>query len=383
MEHPDNETKNSAFQTLIIRSKRRKNMNSMWMKDWMKAKKHLCDWWEHKGVVLRIDGLKAQIPYEKIDAKEGPGSYEQLYTDSHYVANDNHKRLAQTMFLADTIPIAVADIGTVSLSSYLGSKPEFKEDTIWYSPCITDPDNHPELTFDIENKWWGRTKKSIEEIKRVSEGKYLIGCPALTPGLDCLAMLRDTQKLMMDLIERPEWVKLKLSEINKAYFKAAEIIYQLISLEDGSSAFAYFALWGPGKTSQVQCDVAAMISPAMFSEFVVPILKEQCSWLDNAMFHLDGTQCLCHLDQLLSIKELKAIEWTPQAGIENGGGPRWYNLYRRILDAGKSLQAVCVKPEEVLPLLDAIGNNGVYIMTDISDEKVAYNLINEVDKKWR
>ena len=38
-------------------------------------------------------------------------------------------------------------------------------------------------------------------------------------------------------------------------------------------------------------------------------------------------------------------------------------MYRRILDAGKSVQAVGVKPEEVVPLLDAVGGEGMYVMT--------------------
>ncbi len=72
---------------------------------------------------------------------------------------------------------------------------------------------------------------------------------------------------------------------------------------------------------------------------------------------------MCHLDSLLNIAALDAIEWTPQAGIETGGDPRWYDLYRRILEAGKSVQVVGATTAEIRPLLDAIGSKGVYIMT--------------------
>jgi hypothetical protein len=88
------------------------------------------------------------------------------------------------------------------------------------------------------------------------------------------------------------------------------------------------------------------------------------------MFHLDGTQAVIHLDSLLAIDALDAIEWTPQAGIESGGHPRWFPLYKKILNAGKSVQAVDVHKDQVLPLLDAIGGKGVYIFTccDSSEE---------------
>jgi hypothetical protein len=197
---------------------------------------------------------------------------------------------------------------------------------------------------------------------RRAEGKYLVGCPDLVENVDILAALRDPQVLMMDMIERPEWVEAKVAEINQVWFDAYQRIYDIIKLDDGSAAFDAFRLWGPGKTAKLQCDAAAMFSPDMFRRFVSPALSAQCEWLDYSMFHLDGTQAMCHLDALLEIAALDAIEWTPQAGIESGGHPRWFEMYRRILDAGKSLQALHVQKDELVPLLETTGGDGVYLM---------------------
>jgi len=79
------------------------------------------------------------------------------------------------------------------------------------------------------------------------------------------------------------------------------------------------------------------------------------------MFHLDGHQCIPHLDLLLDIEPLDAVEWTPDPQVPGGGDPAWYPLYRKILAAGKSVQAIGVKPEEVEPLLDSVGGKGMYI----------------------
>jgi hypothetical protein len=100
----------------------------------------------------------------------------------------------------------------------------------------------------------------------------------------------------------------------------------------------------------------------MFRDFVNPALTEQCAWLDYAMYHLDGTQCICHLDHLLAIEPLRGIEWTPQAGIESGAHARWFPLYKRILDAGKSVQIMGEGVDSIEPILKAIGSKGVYIM---------------------
>ena len=119
--------------------------------------------------------------------------------------------------------------------------------------------------------------------------------PAFGSNLDVLAGLRRTQNLLYDLFDRPDWLQRKLEEINQAFFTAFADYYQHIQMSDGSSAYAYFSLWGPGKISQVQCDFAAMISPSMFAEFVVAPLRRQCQWLDHSLFHLDGPSCICYV----------------------------------------------------------------------------------------
>ena len=81
-----------------------------------------------------------------------------------------------------------------------------------------------------------------------------------------------------------------------------------------------------------------------------------------------------------AIDALDAIEWTPQAGIENGGDPRWFDMDKKILDAGKSLQVVDLSPDQVVPVLDAIGGKGVYFLTGFSSAKQAEELMDAVEQ---
>jgi hypothetical protein len=282
--------------------------------------------------------------------------------------------VAHTLFYLDTLPLAETDIGPGSLGLMLGAEAGFSEATVWYDPCIDDPDHWPPLRFDTGQKWWQIHEAVIRAQVAAARGNYFVGCPDLIENFDTLAALRGTESLLFDTIERPDWVIARIDEINAAYFEAYQRIYDMIKDPEGGATFGAFRLWGPGKTAKVQCDAAAMLSPQMFRQFVVPSLAAQCAWLDYAMFHLDGTQCIRHLDALLEIEELDAIEWTPQAGRPGGGSPEWYDLYRRILGAGKSLQAVSVTRTEVAPLLDAIGPKGVYILCDVGSEAEAEEL---------
>jgi hypothetical protein len=88
---------------------------------------------------------------------------------------------------------------------------------------------------------------------------------------------------------------------------------------------------------------------------------------------------MVHTDELLSIEPLDAIEWTPGAGQPGGGDPCWYDFYRRVKAGGKAVQAIGVRYDEVIPLLDAVGPEGMYIMTGAANEDDAMALVEKVE----
>lgn len=340
----------------------------MWKSNWHETRRHFVDWWNRQGLVITINGvsLPGDCRHDQGAKPADAASLFDAYTIADQRALRNHFTLSRQAYPGDTLPISITDIGPGSLALFCGSEPRFTHETVWFDPCMhacPEPEHLPPIRFDESNNWWKITESILQSCAELAQGKYLVGCPDLVENLDILAALRGTQNVMMDLLDRPQWVEQKIYELNQVWFEAYQRIYDIIALADGSSAFCAFHLWGPGKTAKVQCDAAAMLSPALFDTAVLPALTEQCEWLDWSMFHLDGTQAVVHLDSLLSIDALDAIEWTPQAGIEGGGHPRWYPLYKKILNAGKSIQAVDVNKDEVLPLLDAIGGKGVYIAT--------------------
>jgi len=69
----------------------------------------------------------------------------------------------------------------------------------------------------------------------------------------------------------------------------------------------------------------------------------------------------------LEVEELDAVEFTPGPQIPGGGDPRLYPMYRKIKEAGKSVQAVWMKAKDVEPLLDAVGPAGMYLEVDVAD----------------
>jgi hypothetical protein len=372
------------------------NWDHFWKENWEQTRERYTAWWSGDGMVLHVlaprdTGLPArddtQSPFYYLmagldihDHYRNPEGMAAAWVDPQRRARRAEQNLQGIYFGGDAVPFFDTHIGPGSLATFIGSNPKFAEETIWYEPVITDPANHPPLRFDPENTWYLKQKALLEEGMRVSQGRFLVGMPDLIENLDTLASLRDTQMLMMDMLERPAFVKQRIAEINQVYFEVFQSYFDIIRDPWGGNIFSAFAVWGPGKTAKVQCDAAAMISPQMFAEFVAPGLTEQCAWLDYSIYHLDGTQAIPVLDTLLQIEPLNAIEWTPQISLPQGGDPMWYDLYRRIRRAGKSVQAIGVKPHEVIPLLDAVGSSGMFVMVTAESESQARALVEAVER---
>jgi hypothetical protein len=360
----------------------------LWKENWAETREHFCRWWARDGLVVVPSvppGVAPPHPArDPLAADPGlPRDAEARHADPAFVSASSHHWLATCTLALDALPIARVDVGPGSLALYLGSEPEFSHDTVWFHALQDQSVLERPLCLDRANRWWLRQLALIDAARERSAGRYPIGFPDLIENLDVLASLRDAQTLMVDLIERPAWVQAKIAELNLVYREVYDALRERLALPDGSCCFSAFHLWGPGRTAKVQCDAAAMISPAMFDEFVRPALAEQCDWLDHAMFHLDGTQAIPHLPTLLGIPGLDAIEYTPQAGVEDGGHKRWWPLYRTILAAGKSVQIVAVKAAEVAPLLDAIGTRGVYLhVSGITDAATLRTLETEVRRRY-
>jgi hypothetical protein len=342
-----------------------------WKPDWEQCRQAHIDWWNHKGLALSITALRKE-PWEKFPpAPERSPDPDIWWRDPIGWVDGAIRGLAGTYWGGAAFPDLNTNIGGPgSLGLFLGSIGHPAPTTMWYEPIITDPDNHPPLRFSTRYKDWDIHMAMLREAVRLNRGRYTIGFPDLIENVDVLAQLRDPQLLLMDMIERPDWVKARVEEINTAFFDCYDRMWKIIKDPWGGSAWSAFQLWGPGRVAKVQCDFCCMISQEMFGEFVVPSLTEQCARLDYSMYHLDGTTAVHHLDALLAIEPLDAIEWTPQSSLPGGGSPQWYDIYRRIKKAGKSVQAIGVKIDEIEPLLDAVGPEGMYIMSwhDNEDE---------------
>lgn len=273
--------------------------------------------------------------------------------------------VAHSSLKADILPVANTQLGPGSLAAILGGVFEGGEDTIWIHP---NPDFTDEIVFNPEHPNWILHKELLKACKAKANGHYFVGMPDLMEGLDVLAALKGTDRVLLDTVMQPEILEQQMQQINDIYFKVFDELYDIIR-EGDEMAFCYFSSWAPGKMSKLQSDISTMISQDDYRRFVQPFIREQCQKIDYTLYHLDGVGAMHHLPALLEIEELNAIQWTPGVGEPQGGSPKWYDLYKKILAGGKSVMACWVTLDELKPLLDHIGVDGIHLEMDFHNEK--------------
>jgi 5-methyltetrahydrofolate--homocysteine methyltransferase len=277
-------------------------------------------------------------------------------------------------------PYLTPSLGPGSLNLFLGSEPGFSDSTVWYKPCFSDPAT-VDLALKPDNPYWQWTLAATREYVAKADGKFLVGLPDIIEGLDILAGLFGTEELLMFLVDCPDEVHRLLDQLDALYWQAFDPLYELVKDERGGNAFIAFQIWGPGRTLKTQCDFAAMISPAMFAEFVCPYMERQCRRADFSLYHLDGPDCICHLDVLLSeVPSLDALQWVPGAGNPHPAcaDPAWWDvIWRPVYEAGKRAHVLGNPPELVKPFVKEFGWTGTYMGTGCESETAARRLIDE------
>jgi len=253
---------------------------------------------------------------------------------------------------------------------------------VWYQPVFDDP-RTASLRLDPGNPYWTWTLAALDRIRTAGAGRFLAGIPDLIEGLDVLSELLGTETLLTALVDCPEEIHRLLGELDRLYWEAFNPLYERVRDDRDGNAFIAFQIWGPGRTLKSQCDFSAMISPDMFAEFVCPSLERQCAQADFSVYHLDGVKALPHLEHLLRVKSLTAIQWTPGYPNPSSADPMWWKpVWEKVLGAGKAALALGNRPHQVEPFLKEFGWTGTFLGVHPKTEADARRLLREAPH-WR
>jgi hypothetical protein len=252
-------------------------------------------------------------------------------------------------YFGDGLPFVRVDLGPVIMSSFLGADREIRNGKAWtHSPDIADMQEVIDsINYNENNIWLKRLQQLTELTVRLGKGKFVYMPPNLGTGGDVLADCRGNSELCMDLMDNKEKTMEALDLMYPIWKRLYEFIYDSC-IDNGVGLIQNLALWSNQPYVVPACDFSCMIGEKEYQDVFLPDIERRAKAVGRAIYHLDGTGATRHIDAILEIPEIRAIQFVS----EKHTMLPWIDMFKKIQQSGRSLMITLMPCE-----LDAIREN--------------------------
>jgi len=283
------------------------------------------------------------------------------WLDVEFAVRTRIARVTAQNFVGDRLPVIYPNVGPELTGTIFGCQLEFSETTSWAIPTIHElNDWHAflEKPFDFDNVYWKTIDRATDLLIERNEGRYVPGIADLHGNMDILASLREPENLCLDCVDDPELIGRVALRAAAGYVECFSRLYDKVAAA-GFGSSTWTPIYHPGPAYVPSCDFWCMLSDDMGRSIVLPAIQREMAPLERSIFHLDGPQALQHLDTLLEMDDLDAVQWVYGAG--NGPAMKWLDVYKRCRAAGKSIQVIGATPDEAVEFVKALGAEGLWL----------------------
>lgn len=356
-------------------------MELQYKPDWEKTKENFKAWWEREYFGRCAIALIAPKDGVNVAAPPVPEKVEDRWLDFDYLTASIEYRLKTTFFGGENFPIWDPGYpGYDCHAVYLGCGVTIAEDTSWVHPIISEGEltsyDYSKFKIDKGSDSWKLFLKLRNYAVQDSKGKCVPGNMCFGSTGDTLASMRSSEKLLLDLVECPEYVRDFEIYLMKQWIEIYEESYA-ITHEAAEGSTCWFGFWSPRKFYGVQNDFSYMISSKMYEDVFLPALKMQTDYLDHAVYHVDGVSAFRHVDTLLGLKKLQALQILPGSGKPS---PLYYMDVLKKVQAAKHNLQIMIEPGEIKDALENLSARGLHLTIFCKTESEAKDVLKYAEK---
>lgn len=348
--------------------------------DFEAAMKRLYAWYEGEildRVPVRFVAHNAAFNLGGTEGQRPPEEQKKRWFEVERRVEEYARSIEGKRFHAETFPMFDPNLGPDVYAAFYGAELSYGEVTSWSHPFVHDWDDMARLKLDMTNEYF----TTIEQLMRCAieqcEGKFLVGYTDLHPGEDCAMAWRGSERFCLDLVEYPDEAR-RLIEIAFADFQQIYDRFDAILKAARLPSMCWIGLPSFGKFHVPSCDFSSMISPRHFAEFSLPFLREEVKPMTHNVYHVDGPGVARHIDHILSVPEVLAIQWVQPMGTGRAI-MQWVPLIKKIQAAGKGV-IVDLQVDELESFLDVVDPQGIFLWVGTEDEDEQLAIIKRLEK---
>ncbi len=279
----------------------------------------------------------------------------------------------------ETFPVYWPNLGPDVYAAFYGAKLHFGEVTSWSEPLVRDWDDLAKIKLDMGNEY----ARKLDELTRYAlercPGTCLVGYTDLHPGLDCVAAWRDPQQLCFDMIDTPQQVQ-RLAALSIADFETVYDRYDQVLKAHRQPSVSWMGIPSFGRMHIPSCDFSNLISPRFFAEFGLPILQREVKTMTHNIFHVDGKRVARHLDAILNVPEIHAIQWVQGVG-DDQPIMQWVPFIQSIQARGVPV-IVDLNKTELGDFMQVMRPEGLFLWVATENEEEELAIIQRLER-WR
>jgi len=221
----------------------------------------------------------------------------------------------------------------------------------WAEPFAADWRKPAEVMPD--ERWLEKLDGFVDLQVELAVGRWPITQPLMRGPIDMMASALGHEEMCLALVEEPEAAGDFLARCAEIFIEAANRRLAHTPPFEGGYLSGY-GIWAPGTVVRTQIDNAAMLSPKVYREQVLPHDRKVIESFDFPLIHLHSV-CMHVVDALLEVEALKAI----QVSVDFPGGPL---------------------AEEIMPTLEKVAGKKSLIVTGPVTESELEGLVGLADK---
>ncbi len=213
--------------------------------------------------------------------------------------------------------------------------------SVWSEPCFSSWDDLENMGLSPDNPWLVKLLEITRLQADKAQGCHPIVQPLLRGPIDTAAAVLGDEQTCLAIYDYPNEFHRLLEICTDVLIKVAEARLALSPpFYDGY--LSNYSIWAPGTVIRTQADNSALISPAMYRDFLLPCDERIFDSFDYPLIHLHSGG-LHIVDVLLDAEKLRAI----QVSLDYPAGPPF---------------------AESLPILQSINKHKPLIVTGVLTE---------------